>query len=167
MQNELNELIKILSAEHKIYQDYLQCLIEQQEFLIQSDLKGIKTSIDKISVLAQKAMNMENGRRTVISRLSAKLGMNPHDVTVSKILQQFEGPRFEELDKLKDKILDTYSKVINQKTRNELLIDQSMNIIQQTMQIINDVENPQPTYDNPAAFRNGANNIKTIVSRTA
>ena len=165
MDSRLGELTNILQQEETVFQEYLGLLTQQQENLIANNLAGIKDGIDKINELAQEAINLENGRRKVVARLSETLGMNPEDITISKILERLDGPKFDELESLKNKILDFHGKITSQKKRNELLINQSMNVINQTMHFIHEIGNPKATYDNPVMARGGAGSQGALISR--
>ena len=165
MERELKELINILNAEYEVFVKYLERLTEQQQYLIENDLDGIKTSVEKINVLAQDAVNLETGRRRIIERLSERLAMNPEDITIGKLIENFKGPNFEELEGLKNTILDIYAKVNTQKKRNELLIEQSMGIIRQTMNHIHQANNPKVIYDNPVAAPRGAVDRGSLMTR--
>jgi hypothetical protein len=165
MERELKELINILNAEYEVFVKYLERLTEQQQYLIENDLDGIKASVEKINVLAQDAVNLETGRRSIIGKLSERLAMNPEDVTIGKLIENFKGPNFEELESLKNTILDIYAKVNTQKKRNQLLIEQSMGIIRQTMNYIHQANNPKVIYDNPVAAPRGAADRGGLVTR--
>lgn len=165
MDRELKELISILNAEYEVFVKYLESLTEQQQYLIENDLDGIKASVEKINILAQDAVNLETGRRRIIERLSKRLEMNPEDITIGKLIENFKGPNFEELEGLKNTILDIHEKVNNQKTRNELLIEQSMGIIKQTMDYIHQVNNPKAIYDNPVTASGGTVDGGSLLTR--
>lgn len=149
MEVELNELIDILSSEHKVFEEYLHLLTEQQEHLIQNNLAGIKSNIEKINMLAEEAANLENGRRRLMGRISESMRLKPSDISLSRLLERVNSPNLKEMERLKDTILEVHDKISYQKTRNELLIEQSLRIINQTMQFIHEVNNPRATYDNP------------------
>jgi len=166
MEKHINELAAILKAENAVFVRYLEKLGEQQRCLIENDLAGIKASVEQINVLAQEAMNLETGRRSIIDRLSRQLGVEPSDVSLSQLLEKFKGPRFDELQRLKDMILDVHGKVTAQKHRNELLIEQSMSVIRQTMNYINEICNPQVTYGNPVLAQRGEKSRNALISRT-
>lgn len=166
MDRELKELTGILKAEKEVFVKYLEKLTDQQKALIENNLDDIRSSVEQINVLAREAVNLENGRRTVIDRLSKKLGMAAEDVSVGKLLEKFKGPNFEELERLKNTIIEIHQKVKTQKNRNELLIEQSMSVIRQTVNYINEVRNPKVTYDNPLAARRGTKEGGALLSRT-
>jgi len=166
MDSNLKELTAILRAEKEVYARYLEKLTDQQRCLIENDLQGIKSSVEQINSLAQEAANLETGRRAIVERISGKLGINPGDVSISKLLEKFKGSRFEELEQLKNMILDINEKVKNQKLRNELLIEQSMSVIRQTMNYINEINNPKVTYGNPVFGRRGVKDKGALISRT-
>ncbi len=165
MEKELTELINILNAEYEVFVKYLERLTEQQQFLIENDLGGIKISVEKINTLAQDAVNLETGRRRIIESLSERLAMNPEEITIGKLIEKFKGPNFEELEGLKNTILDIHDKVNKQKKRNELLIEQSMGIIKQTMDYIHQTNNPKVIYDNPVAPPRGAVDRGSFLTR--
>ncbi len=165
MERELKELINILNAEYDVFVKYLEKLSEQQQYLIENDLDGVKASIEKINILAQNAVNLETGRRRIIETLSEKLAMNPDDITIGKLIENLKGPNFEELEELKNTILDIYAKVNRHKKRNELLIEQSMGIIRQTMDYILQAGNPKAIYDNPVAVPHSAVNKGSLFAR--
>ncbi len=166
MERELRELIAVLKAEHRVFVQYLQKLTEQQDFLIANNLDGVRKSVEVINMLAQEAISLENGRRGIVDKISRKLEMNPDEVTVSRILERLKGPNFEELERLKNTIMDIHQKVSTQKNRNELLIDQSMSIIRQTVNFIRDVNNPKATYENPIKNSYGVSDKGSLLSRT-
>ncbi|MEE9554276.1 MAG: flagellar protein FlgN [candidate division Zixibacteria bacterium] len=166
MERELKELTEILKAEKEVFVKYLEKLGDQQKALIENNLEDIRSSVQKINVLAQEAVMLENGRRAVIERLSKKIGVDADDVSIGKLLEKFKGPNFEELERLKNTILEIHQKVRTQKSRNELLIEQSMSVIHQTMNYINEMNNPKVTYANPVLTRRGASDRGAILSRT-
>jgi len=167
MERELGELESILKAEQKLFAIYLEKLTEQQQHLIENDLNGLRDSIEKISLLAQEAMTLENGRKNVIARISDKLKIDKEDITLSKLLDRFKGHNFEDLVGLRNTILDTHVKATAQRERNELLINQSMNIISQTVDYLNERNSPKVTYDNPAKKNGCGAERRGMLTRTA
>ncbi len=167
MEKELRELESILRAEQKLFGIYLEKLTEQQRYLIENDLKGLKDSIEKISFLAQEAMTLEYGRKNVIERISKKLNVDKDDITMSKLLDRFKGHKFEELEHLRDAILDAHVKATAQRERNELLINQSMSVIGRTVDNLNERKNPKIPYDNPTRKNGVASDNGGLLVRTA
>lgn len=167
MERELRELESILKAEQKLFTAYLEKLTEQQQYLIENDLKGLRESIEKISLLAQEALTLENGRKKVIEKISGKLKVDKNDITLGKLLDRFKGRNFEDLEHLRNAILDTHVKVAAQRERNQLLINQSMNVIRQTVDYLNERNNPRVTYDNPARKNSVISDNRCLLTRTA
>lgn len=167
MERELGELESILKAEQKLFAIYLEKLTEQQQHLIESNLNGLRDSIEKISLLAQEAMTLENGRKNVIARISDKSKIDKEDITLSKLLDRFKGHNFEDLEGLRNTILDTHVKATAQRERNELLINQSMNVISQTVDYLNERNSPKVTYDNPAKKNGCGAGRRGMLTRTA
>jgi hypothetical protein len=167
MEKELRELESILKAEQKLFAIYLEKLTEQQKHLIENNLNGLRDTIEKISILAQEAMTLENGRKNVISRISDKLKIDKDDITLSKLLDRFKEHNFEDLERLRNTILDTHVKATAQRERNELLINQSMSVIRNTVDYLNERNNPRVTYDNPAKKNGCGVERRGLLTRTA
>ena len=163
MEREISELIDILKLEYRVYQTYFELLNQQQEHLIRNDLQAIKSSVEKMNVTTQQAVQLEKGRCAAIAKLSRKIEMKPEDITVSRILEKIEGARFSELENLRNRILDIHAKVIDQKDRNALLIGQSMQMVRETVNSISEMNNPKITYDDPLLTKKKS---KAILSRT-
>lgn len=167
MEKDLLELESILKAEQNLLSVYLEELTDQQNYLIENDLDGLKNSIRELNLLAQKALTLENGRKAVIKRISLKLNMGNNDVTLSNLLARFEGRNFDELERLRNTILDVHIKVTARKECNELLINQSMNVIKQTVDYLNDRNNSRITFENTAVKGGNGNDRKGLLSKTA
>ncbi len=167
MNGEIQELETILKAEQKLFTGYVEKLAEQQQCLIENDLEGLKKSIEKINLMAQEALTLESGRKNVIERISKKMNIEEDDITLSNLLSRFKGQNFDELDKLKNAILDIHLKATAQKERNELLINQSMSVIRQTFDFMNQQKNPKATYDNPSKNGDYASERGGMLTRTA
>ncbi|GEM_PF-1907251 len=167
MDREINELTEVLKAEQKLFTSYLEKLTEQQNNLIENNLQGLKESIKKINLLAQEAMTLESGRKNIIDRISKNFNIDEDNATLSDLLGRFRGHNFDELEKLKDAILDIHLKATAQKERNELLINQSMSVIKQTVDYMNERKNPKAIYENPAKNGCYASNQGGMLTRTA
>jgi hypothetical protein len=166
VEREFNELIRILDSENGIYQKYLGLLTEQQDHLINNNIYGIRLTIERINQLAQSAMSLETARLGIIENISATMNTSPENLTIGKLLEKFKGPKFQELEQLKNKILATYDQVMKQKSRNETLIDQSMRIIGHTMNLICGTDEPPATYEDIISPAKIPGKAKAFMTRT-
>jgi hypothetical protein len=166
MNTEIRELSEILGRELEVYQKYLELLTEQQRYLMMNDVQNVKATTDLINNLAQQAADLESGRARVMNRLQRVGAFQTGQETLSRILDKFKGPQFDELEKLKETLLDVHSRIREQSCRNELLIANSMKVIENTMQYIHEMNNPQVTYNNPSTAKRETLHRKTLISRT-
>ena len=148
--NNLNELIDILTREQAVFQEFLELLNEHQRQLLRGDLDGIGPDKDRISALALEAANLEKIRRTVLSRIARGIMAESERKSIARILSVFDNPRFEGLERFKDTMLEIYRHISDQKTRNEFLIEQSITMISQTMQLIHEISNSEEAFGNIA-----------------
>ena len=102
-------------------------MAEQQKHLIDNDLEGLKDSIRKINLLAQKFMTLEKARKEIIKRILEKSRIGKNDINFNNLMARFKGRNLQELERLRNTILDTHVKATIQKERSKQLIKQSMN----------------------------------------
>jgi hypothetical protein len=167
MEKDLRELESILNAEQDLFSVYLEELTEQQKHLIENNLDGLNNSIREINLLAQKVLTLERERKDVIKRISGKLRLDKDDITLNNLLARFTGRNSEELERLRNTILDTHVKATVQKERNKFLIKQSMIVIRQTVNYLNEKNNPGITHDKPVRKGEYGDEGKGLLTRTA
>jgi hypothetical protein len=165
MDSLLNDLTKILLREQEVYTRYLGLLSEQQEYLVANDLDGIKGTVEKINAFAEEASNLENGRRRVLGKISKLGGIKTGEMNITGLLERLGSSRLEDLEKIREQFLAIQRKISEQRTRNELLIEQSMKMISHSMQLIHHVTNPKATYEDPSKIRGNAGMQAALISR--
>jgi flagellar biosynthesis chaperone FliJ len=149
MEKDLRELESILNTEQDLFSVYLEMLTEQQKHLIENNLDELNKSIREINILARKILRLERERKEVIKKISEKLRLDEDDISLGNLLARFTGRNSEELERLRNTILDTHVKATVQKERNKFLIKQSMNVIRQTVNYLNEKNNPPIANDEP------------------
>lgn len=167
MEKDLHELENILNAEQNLFSVYLAELAEQQKHLIENNLDGLKNSIREINLLAQKILSLECGRKTVIKKISEELRLDKNDIPLGNLLARFKGRNLEELERLRNTILDTHVKATVQKKRNKILINQSMNVIRQKVNYLNEKNNSRINRDNPVQKWEYGKPGKELITGTA
>jgi hypothetical protein len=140
MEKDLHEL---LIEEQNLFSVYLRELAEQQKHLIENDLDGLKDSIREINQLAQKFMSLEKIRKETVKRILEESQIGKNDINLNNLMARFKGRNLEELERLRNTILDTHVKATVQKERNKRLIKQSMNIIRQSVNHPDENDNPR------------------------
>jgi len=149
MEKDLHELESILIEEQNLFLVYLREMAEQQKHLIENDLEGLKESIREINLLAQKFMTLEKARKEIIKRILERSRIGKNDINFNKLMARFKGRNLQELEKLRNTILDTHVKATVQKERSKRLIKQSMNIIRQSVNNPVEKDNPCGCHDEP------------------
>jgi len=148
MEKDLHELERILIEEQNLFSVYLRELAEQQKHLIENDLDGLKDSIREINQLAQKFMTLEKARKEIVKRILEESRIGKNDINLSGLMARFKGRNLEELERLRNTILDTHVKATVQKERNKRMIKQSMNIIRQSVNHPDEKDNPCGGHNN-------------------
>jgi hypothetical protein len=167
MDNELKELTAILSREQEIFQSYLEILTEQQNHLMANDLEAIQVTVDKIDALTREATELENGRRGLLAAITRPSRLNPDEINLTKLLEKLGGPIFQEFVKLNDTLIDIQKRINEQRIRNELLIDQSMQMISNSVRLTREADDPEAAYEIPVPISGTAKAREALVSRMA
>ncbi len=150
MNKHINELIDILTREQAVFRKYLEFLNKQQELLIQNDPDGVRTITERINALAQEAANLESSRRVILAGISMEADTEPARPAISRIMALWDNPCFRDLECLKEAMLGIHQRVNEQKARNEMLIEQSIAMISQTMKFLHEVSNPRGLKEDPS-----------------
>jgi hypothetical protein len=128
MGNCLQELIEILTEEQELYRRYLGFLDKAQYQLIQSDEQISETTAEAPELIARKARELEERRKSLLSliRKGAGLAVN---LEALEYLSVFESPYFMHLESCKNSMLGQFRQLSNQNARNESLIELSIEAI--------------------------------------
>ncbi len=141
----LDELINVIGDEAILFEKFLELLEEQQQALITNDPDELKTVTARIQQVAAQSQRLEQVRISLVEEIR-RVGGAEADLNVSKICDMADPERSTQLQTFRTMILDLYGKIEQTRMRNGLLIEQSLEQIQNTIDVIGRIPAQKETY---------------------
>ena len=138
MASLMEELVTTLTREEELYRELLPVQEKKTAILIKNDLQQLQEitaleqeTMDKVSVLERK-------RAEVMKNMGMVLGRDPKTLTLSKLIQIMEKQPDDQkkLQELYDKLQGSVKKLVTINDRNRMLIQQSLEILEFNMNLI-------------------------------
>lgn len=146
MESLTNKLAEIVSKEVKQFEQFLQLLIDQQNYLVENDLDNLTRVVEEQEKEILATRELEKSRLRVIAEISERLERDPNDLTLSRITKRLAKPQAEKLEKMHRTLQDLHAKINKVKSKNEFLIKKSMEYIEGTVRLLASGGDAQPTY---------------------
>lgn len=144
MEKLLDGLISVIGEEAVLFEKFLLLLENQQEALIANrpdDVKAITAQLQQVVTRAQK---LEERRMRVVDDIRNQSGAT--DLNVARICDMADVERSMQLRHLRETVLSLYGHIEETRMRNGLLIEQSLEQIQYTLEIIGKIPACQEMY---------------------
>jgi len=131
----LDRLITVIGDEAVLFEQFLELLERQQNLLIANDVADLQEVTGRLQIVAMESRRLETERGRVVEEI--RCANNSHDdLTVSRICSMADEARSSQLKLLRETVLNLYSRIEETRMRNALLIRQSLEQIQNTMETI-------------------------------
>jgi len=131
----LDKLIGVIGDEAVLFEKFLDLLERQQEALIVNDTDKLKTVTAQLQQVVLQSQRLEAERMETIETIR-RAGSGDDDLNVSKICDMADPERSVQLQTFRNTILDLYGRIEETRMRNGLLIEQSLEQIQNTVDMI-------------------------------
>ncbi len=146
MESLINKLTETVSEEVKQYELFLQLLTEQQNHLVENDLNGLNNVIKQQEEAIVRSRDLEKIRMRVVNELSNHLDADPNDLTLSRITRDLSRPQAERLEAMQKRLLDLHAKINRVKSKNEFLIQKSMEYIGDAVKLFASLADDKSVY---------------------
>jgi flagellar biosynthesis/type III secretory pathway chaperone len=131
----LDRLISVIGDEAVLFEKFLELLERQQEALIANDTDTLKTVTAQLQQVVMQSQRLERERIEAIEEIRHN-GGGDGDLNVSTICDMADPERSVQLRAFRSTILDLYGRIEEARMRNGLLIEQSMEQIRNTVDMI-------------------------------
>jgi flagellar biosynthesis/type III secretory pathway chaperone len=144
----LDRLISVIGSEAALFERFLELMERQQQALIAGDARDVKAVTAQLQQIAAQSQQLESQRIDIVEQIRLAQGTES-DLNVSRICDMVDSARSNQLRAFRDTILGLYGRIEETRMRNGLLIEQSLEQIQHTMETIgrvsakNDMYRPQ------------------------
>lgn len=160
------ELEKKLTDNLKIYDDMGKALDEEFEALRIASLPRLDAAIKRKMLVASRLKLIEETRSAMVSKIAARLGISPADMSLRMLADELGGETRTRLLSLRSRLNDIVQAVSEKNEFNRGFIRQLMSLNTGAANNLRELLNPESTYEKGgftpvAAFKPGQ-----VVSRT-
>ena len=138
MASVIQELISILDEEQQIYEELLPIASEKTNVIIKNNLESLQSITTREQQALDRIATLEKKRSEVIVNIGIILNKKPADIKLKDIVKVLDNSPEEqrELAQLHDNLKRTVKRLVNINTQNRSLIEQSLEMIEFNMNLI-------------------------------
>ena len=131
MASLIEELIKVLGDEEKIYAEIIPLAEKKTRIIVNNDLQSLTGITEEEQLLVGKISKLEKKRREVIRNIGIVMNKKESELNFITIIDLLKGleKEQEELKKLHDRLKSTIELLSVLNERNQMLIKQSLEMI--------------------------------------
>lgn len=145
----INKLIDLIGREATVFADFLELLTRQRQMLVSGDVEGLNACTERQREKLIEASLLNREREQLVIQLRVTMPISG-DVTINKLLEHATESQAEQMEKLRDTILELNDEIASVRNSNVLLINQSREFIARTMNMLSKVSAPE-SYETTAA----------------
>lgn len=134
----IDELVETMSKENDIYKELIPIADEKTRVIIRNDLDALQKITDREQLTIEKINALERRREEVIVNIGTVLSRNPRTLDMKTLMKIMEKQPKEQakLASIHDEIRETLRRLVTINDRNKLLIQQSLEMIEFNMNLI-------------------------------
>jgi hypothetical protein len=133
VKEEIQNLIEIVDEEVKEFREFLGSLTCQAEHLTAGDFSSFEKSVISQEGASERLSMLERERQEVTSSLAEKLNLEPRGLDLATVAQLVEVSQSTRLRELYGTLLNLFLKIEEARATNELLIQESVKLMQNTL----------------------------------
>ena len=143
MASLIEELIKVLGDEEKIYAEIIPLAEKKTRIIVNNDLQSLTGITEEEQLLVGKISKLEKKRREVIRNIGIVMNKKESELNFITIIELLKGQEKEqeELKKLHDRLKSTIELLSVLNERNQMLIKQSLEMIDFDINLLQSLRN--------------------------
>lgn len=138
MASLIEELVSTLKAEETIYKELIPIAEDKTKIIIRNDLKALQDITEKEQLMIERLTPLEKKRAEVIVNMGTVLNRNPSTLNLKHLIELLgrQPEEQKELSILHDSLKTTIGRLVGINNRNKSLIEQSLEMIEFNMNLI-------------------------------
>ncbi|MBP5331140.1 MAG: flagellar protein FlgN [Lachnospiraceae bacterium] len=134
----IDDLVDTMSKENDIYKDLIPIASEKTRVIIKNDLTALQEITDREQLVIEQINSLERKREEVIKNIGVVLGRDPKTLDMKNLIKIMgKQPKEQQrLSKIHDELKETLKTLIMLNDRNKALIEQSLEMIEFNMNLI-------------------------------
>jgi flagellar biosynthesis/type III secretory pathway chaperone len=134
----IDELVNTMSQENDIYKELIPIADEKTRIIIKNDLDALQKITEKEQLTIEKINALEKKREEVIVNIGTVLNRKPEELNMKALIKIMgKQPKEQErLGRIQDELAETLRRLVTINDRNKELINQSLEMIEFNMNLI-------------------------------
>jgi len=134
----IDELVNTMSQENDIYKELIPIADEKTRIIIKNDLDALQKITEKEQLTIEKINALEKKREEVIVNIGTVLNRKPEELNMKALIKIMgKQPKEQErLGRIHDELAETLRRLVTINDRNKELINQSLEMIEFNMNLI-------------------------------
>ena len=134
----IDELVNTMSQENDIYKELIPIADEKTRIIIKNDLDALQKITEKEQLTIEKINALEKKREEVIVNIGTVLNRKPEELNMKALIRIMgKQPKEQErLGRIHDELSETLRRLVTINDRNRELINQSLEMIEFNMNLI-------------------------------
>lgn len=155
MKEMIDNLIKILNEEAKIYEDILKISKNKTDVIVKGKVSELENITNIEQSLVFKMGKLENMRESLIIELAKQLGISNDQMNVSKISKYLDNDQAQRLKAFNDKITSTVKELRDSNELNSRLIKNSLEYINFSINVLSSADTGENNYGHSGVVSEG------------
>ena len=143
----IHELIELICQEEEILKQFLSLLNLQKQYLLANQVDRFQGTVQQQEALVDQIKALEERRIAKVKQLADSQGLREDEITLTHLIEITLGDISDELKGLKGRLSRLVEKIRRANRVNEMLIKQSLNLIQQSIDWMIDASDFTRVYD--------------------
>lgn len=138
MASVIQELISILEEEQQIYETLIPVVTEKTKVIIKNNLEALQNITEQEQSVVNKVTALEKKRSEVIINIAIVMNRKPEELTLAEIVKMLKNQPEEQkrLSDIHSNLKRTVEKLVSINYQNKSLIEQSLEMIEFNMNLI-------------------------------
>jgi len=147
----INTLIVVLQQENRIYEELLKISKSKTNTVVEGKVSELESMVKLEQALVMQFGKLEKKREELIGGLSGILKLKPEEITVSELLKVTDSEQGKKLKECQDNLADTVSELKDINDLNAKLIQNSLDYINFSVNILTSAGASDNKYGNTGA----------------
>ena len=155
-ENPVKNLVEVFNDEIRLFNRLLDLLSAEQTALLEDDLEAIEGVVVEKRQVAEEATRLELARRQAVEDVSQRLDMGPGDTSLGRIIEAMDSGTGEELNGMRQMLVDLNTRIRQANESNAFLIRQSRRYTDRCLNILTGRSDDRNRYGKSGHRRPGA-----------
>lgn len=144
----INDLMDVLLQESKIYEDILEISKNKTDIIVKGKVSELENITNLEQSLIFKIGKLEETRENLVTEISAAIGIDPSDMTVSELEKHLDKKQAQSLNTYKEHMTLIIKEIKDTNEVNSGLIKNSIDFIDFSINILSSINSEGNNYSN-------------------